>query len=99
MMKALSEDASEFPRKPPTISTGQPVASRIGTRFHPIGKRRLPMSMPTTSHPAKHLVREYLERRVKDNAPPPSPEEIRRQLGWGMMLHSVEDDKMGSSRN
>jgi hypothetical protein len=55
--------------------------------------------MPTTSHPPKHLVREYLERRAKDNAPPPSPEEIRRQLGWGMMMHSVDDDTMDSPRN
>jgi hypothetical protein len=44
-------------------------------------------------------VREYLERRAKDNAPPPSPEEIRRQLGWGMMMHSVDDDTMDSPRN
>jgi len=57
------------------------------------------MSMPTPSHPPKHLVREYLERRTKDNAPPPSPEEIRRQLGWGMIMHSVDDDEMRSSRS
>jgi hypothetical protein len=57
------------------------------------------MSSPTTSHPPKHLVREYLERRAKDSAPPPTPEEIRRQLGWGMTMHSVDDDQMGSSRS
>jgi hypothetical protein len=57
------------------------------------------MSMPTTSHPPKHLVREYLVRRTKESAPPPTPEEIRRQLGWGMLMDSRDDDKMGSSRS
>ena len=56
------------------------------------------MSMSMTSHPPKHLVREYLERRAKESQPPPSPEEIRRQLGWGMLL-SPADDKMASSRS
>jgi hypothetical protein len=57
------------------------------------------MSTPVTSHPPKHLVREYLERRTKESAPPPTPEEIRRQLGWGMLMHSDGDDKMGGSRS
>ena len=57
------------------------------------------MSTPMTSHPPKHLVREYLERRTKESAPPPTPEEIRRQLGWGMLMDSRDDDKMGSSRS
>ena len=57
------------------------------------------MSIPVTSHPPKHLVREYLERRAKDSAPPPTPEEIRRQLGWGMLMHSADDEKMSSSRS
>ena len=38
----------------------------------------------TTQNPPKHLVREYLARRSRDPQPPPSPEEIRRQLGWGV---------------
>jgi hypothetical protein len=37
----------------------------------------------TTKNPPKHLVREYLARRSRDPQPPPTPEEIRRQLGWG----------------
>lgn len=49
------------------------------------------MTMPTTSHPPKHLVREYLERRAREVSPPPSPEEIRRQLGWGMSLQADDD--------
>jgi hypothetical protein len=57
------------------------------------------MSLRTTSHPPKHLVREYLERRTKESAPPPTPEEVRRQLGWGMLMHSADDDKAGASRS
>jgi hypothetical protein len=49
--------------------------------------------MTQTTHPSKYLVRAYLERRAHDVKPPPTPEEIRRQLGWGMMLfeHKVSN--------
>lgn len=40
--------------------------------------------MPNVTHPPKQVVREYLERRTREAKPPPTPEEIRRQLGWGM---------------
>ncbi|WP_305821238.1 hypothetical protein [Massilia brevitalea] len=40
----------------------------------------------TTTNPPKHVVREYLERRSRDPKPPPAPEEIRRQLGWEMLM-------------
>ncbi|VXA92533.1 hypothetical protein [Massilia sp. 9I] len=53
--------------------------------------------MSEIKQPPKHLVREYLERRVRDSAPPPTPEEIRRQLGWGMLMPS--DLKMGTTRS
>ncbi len=52
--------------------------------------------MPTFSQPPKHLVRAYLERRARDATPPPSPEEIRRQLGWGMRLPEL---KLAESRS
>lgn len=55
------------------------------------------MSIAMTSHPPKHLVREYLERRAKDPTPPPTPEEIRRQLGWGMLMDG--DDRTDSQRS
>ena len=42
--------------------------------------------MSLTTHPSKHLVRAWLERRKQELKPPPTPEEIRRQLGWGSML-------------
>lgn len=40
----------------------------------------------TTKNPPKHLVREYLARRSREKQPPPTPEEIRRQLGWEMLM-------------
>lgn len=42
--------------------------------------------MSSFTHPPKHLVREYLQRRKRAAGPPPTPEEIRRQLGWEMMM-------------
>lgn len=42
--------------------------------------------MTQTTHPSKYLVRAYLEKRTHAVKPPPTPEEIRRQLGWGMMM-------------
>ena len=53
--------------------------------------------MSEIKQPPKHLVREYLERRARESAPPPTPEEIRRQLGWGMLMPS--DLKMGTTRS
>lgn len=52
--------------------------------------------MATFTHPPKQAVRAYLERRSRDPKPPPSPEEIRRQLGWGMV---PADFKMAGSRS
>ena len=51
--------------------------------------------MPAFTHPPKHLVREYLERRKREAKPPPSPEEIRRLLGWGML---IPEFKLGDTR-
>ena len=45
----------------------------------------------STRNPPKHLVREYLARRTRDSQPPPTPEEIRRQLGWGMVEAEADD--------
>jgi len=42
--------------------------------------------MTQANRPSKYLIREYLERRAHDSKPPPTPEEIRRQLGWGMQM-------------
>jgi hypothetical protein len=53
--------------------------------------------MSAISHPPKHLVREYLERRSREHKPPPTPEEIRRQLGWEMLIPT--DLKITGSRS
>ena len=52
--------------------------------------------MATFTQPPKDVVRAYLERRSRDPKPPPSPEEIRRQLGWGM---AASDFKMADGRS
>lgn len=52
--------------------------------------------MSSSTHPPKHLVREYLQRRKRAAGPPPTPEEIRRQLGWEMMM---PQPKMPAGRN
>jgi hypothetical protein len=37
------------------------------------------------NRPTKEQVRAYTQQRAKAQTPPPSPEEVRRQLGWGML--------------
>ena len=49
--------------------------------------------MTQTTKPSKHLTREYLERRTHEESPPPSLEEIRRQLGWKLIEHNDEPDR------
>ncbi|MFB9242376.1 hypothetical protein IV454_16310 [Massilia antarctica] len=50
--------------------------------------------MATTTKPDKRLVREYMDRRThaEHNDPPPSPDDIRRELGWGLIPHNDEPD-------
>lgn len=52
--------------------------------------------MAQTNHPSKYVVRAYLERRSQEVKPPPTPEEVRRQLGWGLMAF---DQKMQGGRS
>lgn len=42
--------------------------------------------MAQATHPSKYVIRRYLENRSHQTQPPPSPEEIRRQLGWGLLM-------------
>ncbi len=51
--------------------------------FYAAPQRRLAMTQ--TTHPPKQLVRDWMAQRVKDKAPPPDQEEIRRQLGWSII--------------
>jgi len=53
------------------------------------------MGMTATSHPSKEQVRAYMHQRECDRRPPPTPDEIRRQLGWYYNSHDI--DFLGSS--
>lgn len=35
--------------------------------------------------PTKQQVRDWLAKQVKEHKPPPTPEAIRRELGWNML--------------
>jgi len=41
--------------------------------------------MTQVNSPTKYAIRKYLEDRSHSTMPPPSPEEIRRQLGWQLV--------------
>ena len=41
--------------------------------------------MTQVTHPSRQLVRDYLDSRTRSDDPPPTPAEIRRQLGWDML--------------
>jgi hypothetical protein len=41
--------------------------------------------MATATHPTKEQVRAWQQERLTNPKPLPSQEEIRRQLGWGLM--------------
>jgi hypothetical protein len=55
--------------------------------------------MTNTTRPPPHLVREWLERRTHSEEPPPTPEEIRRQLGWKIIEAEREAQADGDERN
>lgn len=38
--------------------------------------------MTQTNKPSNQQVRDYMAQRREDRTPPPSQEEVRRQLGW-----------------
>jgi len=45
--------------------------------------------MTHTSKPDREVVRSWMRERQVERVPPPSPEEVRRQLGW----HMVEPER------
>jgi hypothetical protein len=50
-------------------------------------------AMDPTSKPTKQQVREYMERRQAAHTPPPSRDEIRRQLGWDLIAQQRNEQK------
>ena len=55
--------------------------------------RQRRFNMVNTSKPTKEQVREYMERRQAQHQPPPSCQEIRRQLGWDLIEAEREERK------
>jgi hypothetical protein len=41
--------------------------------------------MTQVTRPPAQLVRNYMAKRIGADTPPPTPDEIRRQLGWGLI--------------
>jgi hypothetical protein len=72
--------------------------SRLAGRLKDRHQFPLEVIMAQAFHPqpSKQMIRAYLERRASDPKPPPTPEEIRRQLGWGLL---ALDQKMSSGRS
>ena len=48
------------------------------------------------THPDKQKLREYMDRRTHEAEPPPTPDEIREQLGWRMLPNNDDVDVSGS---
>lgn len=53
------------------------------------------MQVMQVSRPTKEAVRHYMQQRQVERKPPPSQEEIRRQMGWGMLPNN---DSLAVSR-
>jgi hypothetical protein len=49
--------------------------------------------MPSTTHPSKQLVRDYMDTRTRSDDPPPTSDGIRRQLGWFMLPQNMQPDR------
>jgi hypothetical protein len=47
------------------------------------------------SKPTKEQVHDYMQQRINGKTPPPSPEQIRRELGWGMVEGNQKEKATG----
>jgi hypothetical protein len=45
---------------------------------------------------SKRLVRDFLDARTRSTEPPPTPEEIRRQMGWDLIPVSRQPSRAES---
>ena len=50
-------------------------------------------TMTKTTQPTKQLVRDYMDKRTLSDDPPPTPAEIRRELGWWMLPQNRQPDR------
>lgn len=46
--------------------------------------------MPKASKPSHQQVRDWMQQRQELRTPPPSPEEVRRELGWVLIQAEQE---------
>lgn len=46
--------------------------------------------MATTSKPTMQQLRQYLSARHASPQPPPSPEQVRRELRWELLPHNLK---------
>ena len=49
--------------------------------------------------PSRYLAQEYLERRTPAPEPPPSQEEVRRELGWALITAERQTQAEVDERN
>lgn len=49
--------------------------------------------MTSTINPSKQLVRDYLDARTRSTEPPPTPAEVRTQLGWDLIPANRQPDR------
>lgn len=59
-----------------------PASIAVPDRLACLTPHRWRWEMVNASKPSKEQVRAYMERRQAQHQPPPSCQEIRRQLGW-----------------
>jgi hypothetical protein len=61
-------------------------------KVHPSTQRTQPrIAMTQTSKPSNQQVRSWMQQRQAERRPPPTPEEIRKQLGWGLVEAQREE--------
>lgn len=49
--------------------------------------------MTDTTHPSKQLVRDFMDARTRSTEPPPTPAEVRRELGWDLIPTNRQPDR------
>jgi hypothetical protein len=55
--------------------------------------------MSETTQTPHHFASDYLERRTSASDPPPTREELRRELGWALIAAERQAQAEGDERN
>lgn len=50
--------------------------------------------MTQTTKPSNQQVRSWMQQRQVDRTPPPSPDQVRRELGWQMVEAERETNRI-----